>query len=208
MQIVHIRPSQLDQAERIVFVVLYLFFAVRMTKAFLADGEIVQLFYLLDQFVVLVFLVCRRQTEDITMRPMDWFTGFIGTCVPLLIGRVSPAAAIAPPVVAAFLALFGAAMHLLAKMTLRRSFGAVAANRGIKASGPYRYVRHPMYLGYILSQTGLLLAGPNLRNVSVVGICWVFFFWRIEAEERLLSEDAAYLRFIRQTPFRLLPGVY
>jgi protein-S-isoprenylcysteine O-methyltransferase Ste14 len=99
-------------------------------------------------------------------------------------------------------------VHLLAKLTLRRSFGAVAANRGVKASGPYRFVRHPMYLGYILSQAGILLAGATIRNILVVASCWLFFVWRIEAEERLLAQDEAYRDFMARTRFRLVPGVF
>lgn len=202
------RPATLDQAERLIFVVIYFFFAVRMVRGYLTDGQVVQLLYLIDQFIVLVFLICRRRTDVITTRPMDWVVGFAGSCIPLLIGPISPDAALTPPLVAAFLVLFGMIIHLLAKLTLRRSFGAVAANRGVKASGPYRYVRHPMYLGYILSQSGLLFAGPNLRNVVVVSLCWLFFLWRIEAEERLLAEDATYRTFMTNTRFRLFPGLF
>jgi protein-S-isoprenylcysteine O-methyltransferase Ste14 len=203
-----IRPSLLDHGERVIFVLLYFSFAIRVMHAYLRDGEVVQLFYLLDQFIVLVFLLCRRQTDLISTRPADWLAGFVGSCLPLLIAPVSPAAALAPPLVSAFLIILGMVVHLLAKLTLRRSFGAVAANRGVKATGPYRHVRHPMYLGYMLGQAGLLLAGPNLRNVSVVILCWIFFLWRIEAEERLLTDDPAYRDFIEQTRFRLFPGVY
>lgn len=208
MNLKNIQPAVLDQAERIIFVLFYMFFAIRMIRAYLDDGQSVQLLYLFDQFIVLAFLVCRRRTDLITARPLDWLAGFIGSCLPLLIGPITPESALAPTAVAGFFVLFGLIVHLLAKLTLRRSFGAVAANRGIKASGPYKYIRHPMYLGYMLSQTGLLLAGPNARNVSVILVGWAFFLWRIEAEERLLAEDAAYRDFMARTPFRLLPGVF
>jgi protein-S-isoprenylcysteine O-methyltransferase Ste14 len=203
-----IRPSLLDHSERVIFVLLYFSFTNRVMHMYLRDGEVVQLLYLLDQFIVLVFLLCRRETVLITTRPADWLAGFVGSCMPLLIAPVSPEAALAPPLVSAFLIILGMMVHLFAKLTLRRSFGAVAANRGIKATGPYRYVRHPMYLGYMLGQTGLLLAGPNLRNICVVLLCWIFFLWRIEAEERLLANDPTYQDFIKKTRFRLLPGAY
>lgn len=208
MQFKRFRTATLDRAEKIAFVLFYIFFAVRMTRAYLDEGQLVDLFYLLDQFIVLAFLIARRPTEAITTRPMDWIAGFVGSCLPLLIGPVSPEAALTPPSVAAFLVLSGLIIHLLAKLTLRRSFGAVAANRGIKASGPYKFIRHPMYLGYMLSQFGVLLAGPSVRNVSVILLGWCFFLWRIAAEERLLAHDAAYRAFMARTRFRILPGVY
>lgn len=208
MHLKEIQPAILDRAERIIFLVLYVFFAIRMTRAYLDDGQITQLLFLFDQFIVLVFLIFRRPTDVITTRPMDWLAGLLGSTLTLLLGPVTPEAALAPQAVSGFFVLFGVIVHLLAKLTLRRSFGAVAANRGVKASGLYRYVRHPMYLGYILSEFGFLLAGPNLRNVSLILLVWLFFLWRIEAEETLLAEDAAYRDFMAKTPFRLLPGVY
>lgn len=208
MQFKRITPAFLDQAERFLFVVVYLVFAIRMTRAYLLDGGIVQLLYLLDQFIVLLFLVSRRRTDLITTHPSEWFAGLIGAYIPLMIGAVAPEGALVPLPFAAFLIVFGTIVHLLAKLTLRRSFGAIAANRGVKASGAYRYVRHPMYLGYMLSQTGILLAGPTIRNVSVVLLCWICFIWRISAEERLLATDAAYKDLMEQTPYRLIPGLY
>ena len=35
--------------------------------------------------------------------------------------------------------------------TLGRSFGIAPANRGIIMNGPYRFIRHPMYLGELIS---------------------------------------------------------
>ena len=64
--------------------------------------------------------------------------------------------------IAEAITISGFVLQLSAKLTLRRSFGVVAANRGVKASGPYRLVRHPMYAGYALTHVGFLLAGPNL----------------------------------------------
>lgn len=208
MQFKRFEPAVLDQAEKITFALVYVFFAVRMTRAYLDDGQSVQLFYLVDQFIALAFLISRRPTDIITTRPMDWIAGVMGSCIPLLIGPVSPEAALASPMAAAFFVLAGLTIHLFAKLTLRRSFGAVAANRGVKASGPYNYIRHPMYLGYMLSQFGVLLAGPTARNIGVILLGWLFFLWRIEAEERLLADDMAYRDFMAQTRFRLLPGVF
>ncbi len=208
LRIRQVKASTLDQIERWTFVLVYALFAFRMVKAFVADGEVVQLLYLFDQFIVLIFFLFRRSTEEITNRLGDWFAGLAGSCLPLLIGPIAPEGALAPQPVAAFILLFGAANHIMAKLTLRRSFGAIAANRGIKASGPYSIVRHPMYLGYMLVQVSLLLAGPTLRNVVIILLTWILFLWRISAEERILAKDPEYQIFMEKTPRRLIPGVY
>ena len=104
--------------------------------------------------------------------------------------------------------LMGLVLQLWAKLTLRRSFGIVPANRGVKASGPYRLVRHPMYLGYVTVHIGFLLLSPNLWNLVVYGLSFAIQIVRIRAEERLLGLDPAYAAFQAHTRFRLLPGVF
>jgi protein-S-isoprenylcysteine O-methyltransferase Ste14 len=99
-------------------------------------------------------------------------------------------------------------VHLAAKLTLRRSFGVIAANRGVKLSGPYRIVRHPMYLGYMLTQAALIVSGPSLRNCLLVACCWTLQVARILAEERVLRADARYADLMRTTPHRLVPGLF
>ena len=56
--------------------------------------------------------------------------------------------------------LIGLYVQISAKVILGRSFGLIAANRGIKVAGPYRIVRHPIYAGYTIIHVGFLLALP------------------------------------------------
>ena len=42
--------------------------------------------------------------------------------------------------------LIGLYVQISGKLILGRSFGLIAANRGIKVAGPYRIVRHPSML--------------------------------------------------------------
>ena len=91
---------------------------------------------------------------------------------------------------------------------MRRSFGVVAANRGVKASGPYAFVRHPMYAGYALTHIGFLLAGPALWNLAIYGATLAIAVRRILAEERVLMADPAYRALAEKTRYRLLPFIF
>lgn len=204
----HVRSATfLDAVEKCVFATVFAFFAYRMVHAYLDTGSPVTLIYLLDQLVVLAFILVRRSPKELSLKLGDWLVGCGGTLCAILIGPPSGEPLVPPSVVAVLLAL-GLFIHLSAKFALRRSFGVVAANRGVKASGPYRLVRHPMYLGYVVSQAGILLAGPTLANVVVIGLCWGLFVMRIVAEERVLLRDGAYREFVSRTRYRLVPGVY
>jgi protein-S-isoprenylcysteine O-methyltransferase Ste14 len=198
----------LDQIEKYVLTLVFSILAYRMIAAYRVGGSSIGLIYLFDQFIIIAFILFRRSTKSITLRPWDWAVGFAGTFLSLLIGPSSAEWALVPAPVAGMIMLFGVALHLSAKLTLRRSFGVVAANRGVVASGPYRFIRHPMYAGYFFVQLGLLASGPNLQNVVFILASWMCFIWRIAAEERLLREDPDYRALMDRTPYRLVPGVY
>jgi protein-S-isoprenylcysteine O-methyltransferase Ste14 len=59
---------------------------------------------------------------------------------------------------------------------------------GLITTGPYRLVRHPIYLGFVLLATGQALAFGSWPALIIVlfGIVPTFA-WRARAEEKLLS---------------------
>ena len=180
----------------------------RFLASYLENGALINLLYLLDQVIIFVFLLIRRPTIVISRRPLDWLYAFGGSYLPLLVAPANLEAGLIPPGVAAVLMLLGILVHLMAKLSLRRSFGVVAANRGVKSDGLYRFVRHPMYTGYFIVQVSFLLVGPTVWNLGVFALAWVLQVCRIQAEERLLLSDPAYASFAATTRSRLIPGVY
>jgi protein-S-isoprenylcysteine O-methyltransferase Ste14 len=92
--------------------------------------------------------------------------------------------------------------------TLGRCFGLFPEVRGLVMRGPYRLVRHPVYLGELISAIGLLLAKPHPLVLIVFGVFVALQYWRTVYEERALSaafpED--YPAYARGVP-RLIPGI-
>ena len=58
-------------------------------------------------------------------------------------------------------AAVGVSFSLGAKAFLRRSFGIVAANRKVQRGGPYRLVRHPLMLGFLIALAARALPRPH-----------------------------------------------
>lgn len=99
-------------------------------------------------------------------------------------------------------------IQISAKVALGVSFGLVAANRGVRVSGPYRFVRHPMYAGYVITHVGLLLAMPSAFNALLYACALLLQIVRIKREERVLMQDQQYQDFSARVRYRLLPGVF
>ena len=102
----------------------------------------------------------------------------------------------------------GILLQITAKLVLGRAFGIVAANRGVKVLGPYRFVRHPMYAGYTLTHVGFLLAMPSLMNALFYATALTMQVARIFREEHVLGQDASYRTFAARVRYRLVPGVF
>lgn len=160
---------------------------------------------LISEGAVVLFILIRRPTDRISLRPADWLYAMAGTALPLLVapGEMPLAAR-----TGAILIAIGTFFHVGAKLSLARSFGAVAANRGVKQIGLYRIVRHPMYAGYVMTHVGFLLLQPSWWNLGIYILAWSFMILRIRAEERLLFQDPDYRAFAARVPYRLFPGVY
>lgn len=164
---------------------------------------------LFTETTVLIFVLLRRPTEAISMRFGDWLLAITATAAPMLVVPIPIPAAMLPfEGIAVWMVAIGNVIQLSGKMFLARSFGVAPANRGIKTTGLYRLVRHPIYAGYLLIHLGLVMMMPTLTNCLVYAIGWGAQILRLLAEERLLSQDPEYRAFMTKTRYRLLPGVF
>jgi protein-S-isoprenylcysteine O-methyltransferase Ste14 len=93
-------------------------------------------------------------------------------------------------------------------LSLGRWFGVWPALRGLTTRGPYRLVRHPMYLAYVLADIGYNLQEWNFGTALLVMAGWASLFCRIRAEERILSQDAGWSPYVALVRYRLLPGIW
>ena len=163
------------------------------------------LLLLASELLMVVFVLVRRFGPAVNTG-RAWGVAVIGTCAPLLVSPVGTA--FIPAAVASTMLAAGMAFSVAAKLVLRRSFGIVAANRGVQLGGPYRLVRHPMYLGYLLAHAGFLLATFSAWNVAVYAACWLAMLLRIDAEEGILRADPVYRDYAARVRARLVPGIW
>lgn len=103
------------------------------------------------------------------------------------------------------LALAGAALVLWSRAELGSAWSFVPMadqGTGLVTTGPYRFVRHPIYLGLSMLAMGEALAFSSWPAVVVVCSAIVpTFVWRAWAEERLLADTLGerYATYRKQT---------
>ena len=101
-----------------------------------------------------------------------------------------------------------AAISLAGLLSLGRFFGLRPALRGLATGGPYRLVRHPLYLAYILADLGYELHEWNLGTTLIILAGWASLLYRILAEERVLSQDPGWQGYAGSVRYRLIPGLW
>jgi protein-S-isoprenylcysteine O-methyltransferase Ste14 len=77
------------------------------------------------------------------------------------------------------------------------------------ASGPYRYVRHPMYAMMFFMYSGIALELGSWWALIPAAVIVVIFVIRTALEDRTLqAELPGYAEYAQRTRYRLVPGVW
>jgi protein-S-isoprenylcysteine O-methyltransferase Ste14 len=202
-----VKIALLDLTERMFVAGLFVQFAYRVLEQFATTLSVETFLLVLSEVLVIFLIVFRKRATAFTTRPGDWILALLGASGPLLASPVA-AAALTSSTVSTTLMLVGMFVQISAKIALWRSFGIVPANRGIKVEGPYRFVRHPMYAGYVLTHVGFLLAFPSWQNAAVYAGSLAIQVFRLLREERVLNQDPAYRVYASKVRYRLLPGLF
>jgi protein-S-isoprenylcysteine O-methyltransferase Ste14 len=196
----------LDVAERTLITLLFGYFAFRMVAS--AKFNILTLVLMVSESLPVIFIVSRLQTRALSDSPIDWLLGTAGASLPLLASGQAAQSVLVPLQLCAVIMLTGIFIEISAKLALGRRFGIVAANRGIEIAGPYRFVRHPMYVGYTIVHVGFLMAFPSLWNAVLYSTELLIQLARLLREERLLKQDPGYREYVSRVPYRLLPMIF
>jgi protein-S-isoprenylcysteine O-methyltransferase len=92
--------------------------------------------------------------------------------------------------IAAILSVAGIAFAIWARFHLGRNWSGVPTkkeNHELVTSGPYRWVRHPIYSGVLLAAFGSALTG-TIFGIGVFLVASIIFFFRIDKEEKIMLE--------------------
>ncbi len=166
--------------------------------------------YVLQHLIVLGIALTRR-------RPKVWDYS-IASSMAVGIAYVYPYAQViylrwspghvAWPAAGLALVTLAAGLSLVSLLAMGRLFGIRPALRGLATSGPYRLVRHPMYLSYVLADIGYNLQEWNSVTLLLVLAGWASLVYRIQAEERVLSQHPEWSAYVALVRYRLFPCLW
>jgi protein-S-isoprenylcysteine O-methyltransferase Ste14 len=112
------------------------------------------------------------------------------------------------PLAGLILVSAAAALSLISLVTIGRCFGVRPALRELVTRGPYRLVRHPMYLSYIIADIGYNFEEWNFGTLLLVLAGWISLLYRIRIEEKVLSNDVRWIAYASSVRYRLIPGLW
>lgn len=182
----------------------FLLFAWAHAVAFVHTLRISIVIILAKVVLDLHFYVRRSTGPFISTSAYAWLVALGGTVAPLLLRPTADESDFLP---GTMLLIIGVALQIYVFRTLNGSFEAVG-RRGVRGDGLYRFVRHPLYLAFILSQYGYVLCHTSLYNIAICALVIYLQVLRINEEERLLQGDEKFQEYAEQTPWRILPKVY
>jgi protein-S-isoprenylcysteine O-methyltransferase Ste14 len=186
--------------------ILFALFAYAAFTSWRATGHVQSLILAFQELLIVGLAVSRRPSLAETRAPWDWLVAFIGTAAPLLQRPGLSLPALEPFGLA--LQLIGTILATIAVASLGRSFGIVAANRGVRTSGLYRFVRHPLYGSYMVGYFGFLLGNLSLLNIALIWLTILCQYTRAVAEERILLRDPEYQAYAQRVRYRFIPYLF
>lgn len=198
----------IDKAGALVLVIQAV---VSMFDAYYNQRGLEMILWLVSQTLMVGFSVVRTTPKRITMNPVYWLIELMafGSWFLYWGVREETAPAIAPEAVTSSVAVLGLIVLIAARLSLARSFGYLPAQREIRVSGIYAFIRHPIYVAILLNGIALLLHHASAMMVVAVVTNSFFFLLKALIEENYLgSHSPEYRAYMQRVHWRYVPYVF
>ena len=171
---------------------------------------------LASRVALILFLVLLMAFHLVRRRPVAKARGWLPRLVALFGATLTIAmvlldrapGSLALNAASAGLILLGNYISIVAVLSLGRSLSIMPEARRLVMSGPYRLVRHPLYLAEEIAILGVWLQFMSWSATAILLGHFAIQLWRLGYEEAVLRESfPEYDAYARQTA-RLIPGLY
>jgi len=162
------------------------------------------IFYLLLALMIMTRPPAKAEAEGLLPR----IAGFAGTYLPWSIALFGTTERVGLNLASSTFVLTGLVMMLVTVRHLGRSFSIVPQARSVVQTGPYRWVKHPLYLAEEIALIGVALRAPMPATLIILVLHFGVQVCRILYEEDLLRHTCPEYSGYEASRWRLIPYVW
>jgi protein-S-isoprenylcysteine O-methyltransferase Ste14 len=111
-------------------------------------------------------------------------------------------------IISTLLILVGSIAAIVTLSQLGRSFSVMAETRRLVTRGPYRFVRHPLYIAEEIAILGVFMQFASVSTALLLAVQIAFQLRRMHHEEAVLTANFPEYDVYQQNTSRLIPGIY
>jgi protein-S-isoprenylcysteine O-methyltransferase Ste14 len=161
-------------------------------------------FYLLLSVLIMARGPAKARAEGVWPR----MVAFVGTYLPWTIAFCGKTDLAVPNLISSVLVLTGLIMMLVTIRHLGRSFSIVPQARSVVQTGPYRWIKHPLYLVEELVVIGAVLQSLTPAAVIIFILHGGFQVSRMLYEEDVLRRTCPEYADYEASRWRLIPHIW
>jgi protein-S-isoprenylcysteine O-methyltransferase Ste14 len=161
-------------------------------------------FYMLLALLIMTRSPAKAQADGLLPR----IAAFVGTYLPWTITFFGKTDQALPNLLSTACVLIGMIMMLVTIRHLGRSFSLVPQARSVVQTGPYRWIKHPLYLAEEIAILGVVLQYLTLVTVILLVLHIGVQVCRILYEEDLLRRNCPEYSSYEASRWRLIPYVW
>ena len=109
--------------------------------------------------------------------------------------------------IADLIIVIGLILSVYSLSVLGKSFSLIPQARKLVQTGPYRWVRHPLYISELISTLGVILSDFTILKMCVYPVLIACQIYRALQEERLLAAEFPEYREYCNRTHRFVPGL-
>ena len=159
--------------------------------------------------LISLLFITRYPIQSLRARPFEALVALLGTFAPVLFSLIPlrhPDRSIL--ILGDIVIILGYSWSLFSLAGLGRSFGLFPEVRGLVTRGPYKIVRHPLYLVELVALFGLMLPVFSPLAMVLFILAAGLQIWRTYFEERaLLPFFPEYASYVSRTA-RIIPWIW
>lgn len=162
-------------------------------------------FYSLVVFLYFIRNTAKSTTNSLIAKTIAVIASFLAFAIPFLGSPLDNSGII---LFANLVTIFGMGFSIYSLSALGRSFSIIPQARTLVQTGPYKFVRHPLYLGEFISLLGIVLARFSISVMTIFCLITALQIYRALHEERLLASIFPEYESYSLHKARFIPGIH